>query len=122
VPAAGLAALRRSDAELAAIERDTGRPGQSVPHQSHMRFHESVLDASGNSLLRMMTRPLFGVLRVRLLRDAAPTNFWHDVGEDHLGILEAIRKSDRELAEQRMSEHLARLRTTYLAIMRATGE
>ncbi len=118
VPAAGLAALRRRDAELTALERDTGRRGQPIPRENHMRFHESVLDASGNSLLRMMTRPLFGVLRVRFLRDAAPTDFWNAVGDDHHEILDAIRKSDQERAEQRMSEHLSRLRDTYLAIQR----
>jgi DNA-binding FadR family transcriptional regulator len=118
VPAARLAAQRRTASQLREIEACVTRPGRPSLPDTHMQFHRAVLEAAGNPLLTVMTAPVFRVLQVRFLRDAAPKRFWHDVEVDHGQLLEAIRNSDGFRAEQLMSEHLHKLRATYVAIDR----
>lgn len=116
VPGAGLAAERRTDEQLEVMRRGLGLEGRAAHRDEQMRFHVSVLEAAGNPLLRIMTSPVFGVLRVKFLRDAAPEQFWDETEHDHQHIFDAIEAKDRALAEERMAAHLARLRETYLTI------
>lgn len=116
VPAAGLAAQRRTAEHLQLMEASAGTPGHRPRPDLHMQFHRIVLDAAGNKLLGLMTNPVFRVLRERFLRDAAPRQFWHRVRSDHQAIAEAIRASDAERAESLMAEHLGQIRETYLSI------
>lgn len=66
-PAAEFAALRGSDAELAAIAsalRAMEAAGTKVDHEvADFRFHEAILDASGNLLLAQMKPVLHAVLK-----------------------------------------------------------
>lgn len=118
VPAARLAANRRSDGQLAQLH-DAVREERAAlrsDFEGHRRFHAAVLDAAGNALLEIMTQPLFSVLRTRFLRDQAPPTFWEQVAQDHGLILACIDTGDGEGAAREMLHHLQRLRDTYLEI------
>jgi DNA-binding FadR family transcriptional regulator len=83
-------------------------------YQSH--FHIAVLEASGNVMLEVMTRPVFDILRTRMVRSAAPPDFWDRVVEDHRRILAAITSRDGDGAELAMQEHLLHLSSVYSSI------
>jgi DNA-binding FadR family transcriptional regulator len=116
-PAAGLAAKRRSNENLTAIEATVMkvRPGMSVREifEANRGFHGAVLDASGNRVLNLITEPLFQILQTRLLRERADPAFWVRIVSEHRTILDAIRRRDADTAERAMARHLSRLRTTY---------
>ncbi|MGY1694709.1 MULTISPECIES: FadR/GntR family transcriptional regulator [unclassified Geodermatophilus] len=121
VPAAGLAAERRTAAHLQQLRGTLFDPRTvDVDHvfQDNRNFHVTLLVAAGNPLVEAMTRPLFGVLNERFLRDQAPARFWYRVDRDHREILAAIEAGDAEAARQAQHEHLGHLRTTYTRIDR----
>jgi len=117
VPAARLAAVRRTDEDISRlrrnIEHESGTKPRAEAFEGHRAFHRTVLDASGNALLEIVTRPVFGVLRTRFLRDAAPPEFWTAVNDDHVRILERIEAADADGAGTAMSGHLRQLAATY---------
>lgn len=120
VPAAGLAATRRTEAHLAELESsllDTPTHNDQ-PFKTTRSFHETIIKASGNELLETMTRPVFVVLQNRFLRDRAPKSFWSRVSDEHHLIHQAIESRDRLAAEYEMREHLHHLRRIYEQIDR----
>ena len=123
VPAAKKAAETRSPEQL---ERILGslpaQAGRDVTptFDKNVGFHVRIVEASGNRLLEVMTRPIFYVLQTRFLRDAAPKRFWRNVDTDHRRIAEAIAAGDGDLAAKEMTEHLAHLHATYTEIDRQT--
>lgn len=122
VPAARLAAVRRSDTHVKALHANLSERGDmpSVPRafsETH-GFHEIILDAAGNSLLEMMTRPIFGVLQTRIERPGAPASFWSEVAQDHRKIAEAVEASNDDAASQAMLAHLEHLRVRYRSLDR----
>ena len=125
VPAARLAAERRTEEELMAIEATLAdRRDVVAGHRfdGNRSFHAAILDTCGNSLLLVMTQPVFGVLQTHILRDLAPPEFWEQVDKDHRTIADAIAASDAERAAGEMRDHLERLRGTYLGIYRVAEE
>jgi len=121
VPASKKAAEMRTPEQL---ERILGSlPAQAGPEvaptfDTNVGFHVRIVEASGNRLLEVITRPIFYVLQTRFLRDAAPRRFWRNVDTDHRRIAKAIEGGDGDLAAKEMTEHLARLHTTYTKIDR----
>lgn len=116
VPAAERAALRRTDEQLERLQTSLARPdqpGAGHDFEGHKDFHLAIMEASGNRLLTVVTRPIFSVLRTRFLRDQATAEFWRCVVTDHEEIYQAIELQDDSLAGRLMSEHLSRLRETY---------
>lgn len=115
VPAARLAAERHNADDLERIRRalEDERDSLETAFEGHRQFHSSVLRATGNGLLEIMTRPIFTTLRTRFLRDRAPRAFWTTVFEDHAEILRLIESRDAERAGQAMQVHLDYLRATY---------
>lgn len=126
VPAARLAAARRTPEQAAALREAVNREQEDLDRgadfEQHQRFHQIILQASGNPLLEMMTRPVFNVLRTRFLREAAPRTFWEDVVAEHQRINDCIAEGDAEGAGGEMREHLARLAATYRQIDRTTRD
>ncbi len=119
VPAAHRAALRRNQEQLAQLERCLASPDLSPPqevYESNFRFHLLILEAAGNPLLKVVTWPLFEVLRNRYLRDRVPRGFWDQVLDDHRVILDALRASDSKGAAEAMRRHMSRLRPVYLQL------
>lgn len=119
VPAAGLAAVRRSDAHLTALRASVGRvPADSDVYGRNRDFHTTVLDAAGNPLLGVVTRPVFQLMQTRFLRDLAPGRFWTRVDRDHREILGHLESRDADGAREATRSHLHRLRATYTRIDR----
>ena len=121
VPAAGLAASRRTDAHLDRLRSTLFDPRTvDVGHvfEDNRNFHVTLLIAAGNPLLEAVTRPLFGVMNERFVRAQAGKRFWFRVDRDHREILAAIEAGDAEAARRVQAEHLAHLRTTYARIDR----
>ncbi|MFF5987253.1 FadR/GntR family transcriptional regulator [Prauserella flavalba] len=120
VPAARLAATERTEDELAAlrtaVEEENVEAGPQ--HEHPQGFHILLLTCTHNSLLEVVTQPIFSVLKSRFLRGNAPASFWQRVCTDHGEMVEAIERRDAAAAGELMQQHLHRLRETYLAIDR----
>src|SRR5919106_6507674 len=117
VPAAGLAAVRRTEEHLAVLRScfPVRAEDASRAHlfEGNVRFHITIVEAAGNMVLPVITRPIFSVLRTRFLRDAAPPAFWKRVARDHREILAAIEAESEADARAQMERHLENLRPTY---------
>jgi DNA-binding FadR family transcriptional regulator len=116
VPAAGLAAGRRTRRDLTAMEAamlDPAEPDLSVLFAANREFHVLLLRAARNPLLEALTRPVFSVLRERFLRERASPRFWIRVDRDHRAVLDRVRAGDAEGAEEAQRAHLRHLRGAY---------
>ena len=116
VPAAALAATRRSDAQLEDLRHFAFHTGTIGAFKENRDFHVSLLEAAGNMLLGVMTRPVFTTLQNRFLRAETARDQWELVQDDHKSIFEAIAAGNAELAGTRMFEHLEHLRPAYNAM------
>ena len=120
VPAARLAAKRRTANQLAALHETIPASLESVASRRiflvNRAFHEALLDAAGNRLLHAMTEPVFTVIGNRFARERADQQFWSIVMADHRRILKAVEGGDEDQAGHEMQKHLSHLRATYEAI------
>jgi DNA-binding FadR family transcriptional regulator len=117
VPAAHMAALRRSDEALeqlhAAIPAETGDLGPTEQFVYNADFHTSVIAASGNGFLMMAAQPLFTILQNQLSRSSLGVKFHRVINEQHQAIAAAIGARDAKRAEREMRSHLEYLRPHY---------
>lgn len=117
VPSARLAAVRREEHHLKAlreaVERETRTRGRDRRFHEHRTFHATIVEASGNRLLRMVAEPVFRVLQAKFLSPDVPDTFWARVDRDHEAILNAIEDRDGEAAAAAMQRHLTALRDAY---------
>lgn len=117
VPAAGLAAARRTPEQLrlleAVLEREDRDRTRGGTFREHRHFHEVVLAAADNRLLDLMTDPVFRVLQGRFLRDDLTEDSWREIDKDHRRVADRIAGGDVTGAENAMREHLRRLRAVY---------
>jgi GntR family transcriptional regulator, transcriptional repressor for pyruvate dehydrogenase complex len=111
--AAGLAASRRSDADIATMdaaikEMDRALADPEQFTEADIRFHDAVLRASGNSLLVRLIELIGPLLRVgrRMSLERRPDGPVESL-KGHKQILRAIKASDVEKARQQMREHLS---------------
>jgi GntR family transcriptional regulator, transcriptional repressor for pyruvate dehydrogenase complex len=124
VPAAGLAARRRSAhhlAELADTILDPAAVGADELRRANDRFHTTLLAAAGNPLLEIVVRPVFWVINERFRREAAPTGAWESVEADHAAIYERVAAGDAEGASAAAQRHLDRLVPLYEQYDRAAA-
>jgi DNA-binding FadR family transcriptional regulator len=118
-PAARLAALRRTDADLelleAAIPAEPLALGADRQYLYNRDFHRIVVQAADNPLLTLCSQPVFSVLNMHLRQSRLqPTQEYHShLNCDHRAILDAIRARDPDAAEQQMRDHLEYLRPRY---------
>ena len=117
VPAARLAALRRTDETLghlhAAIPPDPGDLGPTEQFEYNADFHTSVIAATGNAFLMMAAQPLFTILQTQLARSSLGARFHRGINEQHQKIVSAIGARDAKRAEREMRLHLEFLRPHY---------
>jgi GntR family transcriptional repressor for pyruvate dehydrogenase complex len=112
---AQLAAVHRTDADLAEIRRRTIALEMAFPDNRHLitllnvDWHIAVAAASHNELLNALMTGISGALK-----HAAPSEDYDGVDEACLGvigahrkILEAIEKKDPQAARRRMERHLS---------------
>lgn len=122
VPAARLAAVRRSEEDLSCLRATLAPDDRTDPthgFEGHREFHFAILKASGNQLLDVITGPVFSVLETRFVRDRASSGFWAAVETDHQDIFDAITAGDSEASARFMHTHLERLRPMYERFDRA---
>jgi GntR family transcriptional repressor for pyruvate dehydrogenase complex len=112
VPAAGLAARRRTAADIARINALAGAApaGMTEGEQTlrAMAFHRAVLDAAGNRLLDILVRPLAALGPRTLVGTHDIRAYVGEADLRHRGIADAIAAGDEELAMRLMAQDLAR--------------
>ena len=112
VQAAGWAALRRSEADLselsALIDHMEGALDDGATFTAHdVLFHEVILRAAANRLLRDTQRPIAETLRSgRVLTAGNPSGVMKSM-HGHQAIYQAIRAQDSQAARASMTDHLA---------------
>jgi GntR family transcriptional repressor for pyruvate dehydrogenase complex len=117
VPAARLAAVRRTDEDIerlrSTVPDDAQRLDTSEEFTHNAEFHTCMLDASRNTLLTVSAQPIFSVLQTNLARSTLGREFHRAIHAHHLKILEAVEAGDPDGAEREMRDHLAFLRPWY---------
>jgi DNA-binding FadR family transcriptional regulator len=117
VPAARLAAERRSDESVlrleAAIPEELLTLGINDQFALNKNFHSTVLAACGNKLLYVSAQPIFSVLQRALQRSSLSNAFHREIHQSHRRIAAAISARDPDTAEREMREHLEHLRPEY---------
>jgi DNA-binding FadR family transcriptional regulator len=116
VPAARLAAQRRSETHLVAmrstLERERVQRDRGERFEQNQQFHAQILMAAGNPLLAVVTDPVYRVIQARFVKDEERP-FYTRVNQEHSVILGHIERGDGEGAALAMQEHLAQLRGVY---------
>lgn len=117
VPAARLAAKRRSPADLERLhESIPARPLQLATQEQfslNRDFHSVVIEASRNTLLVIAAQPVFSVLQTHLARSELGRRFHRAINEHHRSIAAAIETGAARAAEREMRAHLRFLRPFY---------
>lgn len=117
VPAARLAAARRSEGDLERLRGCVAFDQLALPSGEQFGrnrdFHATVLEACGNSLFTISALPIFSVLQTSLQRSALGRAFHRGIRDQHLRIIEAVAAGDADAAESEMREHLHWLRPFY---------
>ena len=117
VPAAGLAAQRRTDKDLSALAAamfDPATAGLDEMLDAHRKFHGAVAAATANPLYELITRPLYNLANERALGAQAPVGFWQRVDAEHREILAAIGRGDARAARAAARAHVEHLRSAYV--------
>jgi DNA-binding FadR family transcriptional regulator len=117
VPAARMAALRRTDAAIeelrATIPPDPPKLSPTEEFVYNADFHTSIIAASGNAFLMMAAQPLFSILQTNLARSSLGARFHRNIHQHHRAIVAAIDAGDGARAEREMRLHLEYLRPHY---------
>jgi GntR family transcriptional repressor for pyruvate dehydrogenase complex len=117
LPAARLAAHRRTDEELqrladsSPVELLELSPDDQFSYNEE--FHSILIEASNNVLLSIAARPVFIVLQRNLVRSGLDPRFHRMINQHHHQIAAAVEEGDAVAAENRMLEHLEFLRPYY---------
>lgn len=116
-PAACRAAASRVEpARLDALEaamrgllrRPPSAEAYEVYHRTDLELHGVILDGCGNAALRQVVESLVG--RIRQVRMVTSPARFHPSLEEHLSIIDALRRRDAEGAAEAMRRHLASAR------------
>ena len=113
VPAAGLAAVRRTEGDLELLRARLGEPPSEEPKELAefaRMFHETLLRIAGNAIVEALTRPVFEVLYERMAHFTKPEPTWSQVKGDHQLIYEAVVAGDADAARAEMRSHLHKLK------------
>ena len=117
VPAAGLAAKRRSEEDIlrlkAAIPARPLELSTLDQFAFNEQFHSVVIEACGNVLLTVAAQPVFSVLQTNLARSSLGRRFHRSINDQHRAITAAIEAGDARAAEREMRSHLEFLRPFY---------
>lgn len=116
VPAAGLAAQRRTDAHLARLEATLHDPNHADAGRmlaAHLEFHTTLAEATGNPLYEVITQPLYEVANERALSHQMPPGIWRKLDAEHRMILRAVSARDPAAARAAARIHLEQMRAGY---------
>lgn len=127
VEVAGQAALLREDAELARMAEllDLMRANLGTPEayiDADIAFHDSLIVASGNQLLRRIMRPVNQVRRIgSVISLLATSNVLGPSMAGHDDIFAAVVRRDTAGARDAMSAHIAHFEVILLEGLTAAG-
>lgn len=125
VPAARLAAQRRTEEDLVEIHSSIPDEPLNLTIQEQFvynkRWHGAVVDSCKNALLSTAAQPVFVVLQTNLQRASAGRRFHRTINDDHQRITAAIEEQDPKAAERCMREHLGFLRPFYEDLWRTAA-
>jgi GntR family transcriptional regulator, transcriptional repressor for pyruvate dehydrogenase complex len=116
IPAAGLAAQRRTEADLDRLRATLFDPVPDDPAArcaAHGAFHAALAAASGNPLYELVTSPLYAVGDDTRLGGLVPHSMWVQLDAEHREILRCVAARDVTGAQRATTWHLARLRSTW---------
>jgi DNA-binding FadR family transcriptional regulator len=121
VPAAGLAAERRTEEDFARLREAAcfvpGRTGSGALHTAS--FHVLVINAAHNPLLSISAQPVQHVLLAdRFTHDAFGPRLRAEINGHHGEIADAIARQDAPAARRLMQEHLRWLRPRHERFLR----
>ncbi len=116
VPAAGLAARRRSASDLEQLHAAV--PGEEVElesdaHAHNREYHSALIGACGNTLLVIAAQPIFSVLMTNIDRSSLGADYLARVHHEHRRITAAVEAGDPDAAADEMARHLQTLRPVY---------
>jgi DNA-binding FadR family transcriptional regulator len=125
VPAARLAAIRRTDDDLARLRDlvardDTGPDAHDDAFEVHRDLHAAVIQAAHNQLLVVLARPVFNVLGPFAHEVRRAEDVWFEIPGEHAAIVDAIAARNGDVAAHLMMTHLDHIRLAYQG--RATAE
>jgi len=109
VPAAGLAAQRRTDANLIEMRGamfDPDLDELETMLAAHAAFHSAIASATGNPLFELVTRPLYHVTYGEEIVENLPGDYWERVDADHRELLSCVKGGDAGAAMEVGRRHL----------------
>jgi GntR family transcriptional regulator, transcriptional repressor for pyruvate dehydrogenase complex len=113
VPAAGLAAVRRSDSQLEELRKTLFDAGSVTPTEAielNKEFHSVLMRSTGSPLVEVLIQPVFEVIYDHVVGYDAPAQFWAQLNGDHDRIFDAIADRDAVRAQEETRVHLHKLR------------
>ena len=116
--AAELAAINAGPNDLALLEQnllDHYRLESPAEDRPTLGFHTALAKASGNPLLETLVNVLINVVRRNPVLYPSQLDFPEESNQDHVAILEAVKKHDGPEARRLMSEHLHKIEEAVLA-------
>jgi GntR family transcriptional repressor for pyruvate dehydrogenase complex len=113
VPAAGLAAQRRSEQHLQDLKAtlvDRGQTSFEDLIASSRMFHAVLVRATGSPIVEMLSKPVFEIVFDHVREWEAPAGFWARIAGDHEAIFDAVEAQDPTLACEVIRDHLRKVR------------
>jgi GntR family transcriptional repressor for pyruvate dehydrogenase complex len=109
VPAAGLAAVRRTEAHLTEMRGALFDPlidDLDTMLAAHSAFHRVLAKATGNPLFELVGRPLYQASYGEEVVADLPAEYWSRIDADHRELLENLTAQDAEAATRTAARHL----------------
>jgi DNA-binding FadR family transcriptional regulator len=109
IPAAALAASRRTEAHLAEIRAALFDPeidDFDVMLRAHADFHGAVAKATGNPLFELVTLPLYQVSYGEEVTVSLPVGYWARIDSDHRELLRCLTDQNPAAAQAVAQAHL----------------
>jgi GntR family transcriptional repressor for pyruvate dehydrogenase complex len=111
VKLAGLAALRRSEPEMAAIDAAIAKMEQEIAAGERgvvgdEMFHEAITTAAHSSLLAKLMHEISGLVRETRIESLSQQDRPRASLEGHRRIAEAVRRQDADEAARAMADHI----------------
>lgn len=109
VPAAGLAAIRRTDANLIELRGamfDPDLDELDTMLAAHAAFHAAIASATGNPLFELVTRPLYHVSYGEEIVENLPGDYWVRIDADHRELLGCVKAGEADSAMAIGRRHL----------------
>src|SRR2546423_1291860 len=112
VPAAGRAARRRPDADVATLGKTLFAPVRDdtpVKVAAQRAFHEALAAATGNPVYELLARPLYAVATASDIAERAPLRLWRAVAGHPQAVMMAVPAGATRPAASVAPVHLGHL-------------